>query len=172
MVHDVSDLRASIRSLHDEFAGPLFLFAVRALGDRQLAEEVVQDALLRAWRHADRYDADKGTPAAWLFGITRNLIIDRRRQLASRARADAASAAVPDDGTRELDRALDAWQIASALAHLTPEHRQVIVETYYRGHSIPDTARLVGIPQGTVKSRLYYGLRALRLALEEQGGVG
>jgi RNA polymerase sigma-70 factor (ECF subfamily) len=67
----------------------------------------------------------------------------------------------------EVDRALEAWQMAEALRRLSPEHRTVIVETYYGARSVASTAARLGIPEGTVKSRLYYGLRALRLVLEE-----
>ena len=70
-----------------------------------------------------------------------------------------------------MDRVLEAWQVADALAQIRPEHREVIVETYYGGCSVNQAAAKLGVPAGTVKSRLFYGLRAMRLALEEMGVV-
>lgn len=169
MAEDVS----SVQALHDEFRGPLFVFALRALGDRGAAEEVVQDTLVRAWQHAERYDAERGSVPTWLFTIARHLVIDRLRRRGARPRAvvDVEDLELGREDL-ELDRVLEAWQVAEALAALTPEHRGAIVETYYLGHSVAEAARRLAIPEGTVKSRVFYGLRALRLQLEEMGVVG
>ena len=72
---------------------------------------------------------------------------------------------VPD----EADRVLESWAVADALAALRPDHRQVLLETYYRGRSVAEAAIVLGVPAGTVKSRAFYALRALKLALEERG---
>jgi RNA polymerase sigma-70 factor (ECF subfamily) len=72
----------------------------------------------------------------------------------------------------EIDRMLETWHVADALAGLSVAHREVILTCHYRGHNVSETATLLGVPTGTVKSRLYYGLRALRLKLEEMGVVG
>lgn len=160
----------SVRALHDGFAGPLYVFAVRRLGDAQAAEEVVQDTLVRAWRARDSYDARRGPVAAWLFAIARNLVIDRTRRRA--ARPDATPLPVVADPVDEIDRMLEAWQVADALAGLTPAHREVVLACHYRGLTVREAAALLGVPEGTVKSRLYYALRALRLRLEEMGVVG
>lgn len=168
----MDDTDAALRALHDEYAGALFVFAFRASGDRQVAEEVVQDTLLRAWQHADRYDPAKGAMSTWLFTIARNLVIDRSRRRDARPRAVATLEDVdPSVDDRDIDRALEAWQVADALRQLSPEHRNALIETYYRGHSVAEAAGRLGIPEGTVKSRVYYGLRALRLQLEEMGVV-
>jgi RNA polymerase sigma-70 factor (ECF subfamily) len=161
----------SVRALHDVYAGPLYVFAYRRLGDKQAAEEVVQDTLLRAWRSADRYDADRGPVAAWLFAIARNLVIDHERRRNSRPRTVTLPTAVPEP-TGEIERMLETWQVADALAGLSAPHREVILSCHYRGHTITETAAVLGVPEGTVKSRLYYALRALRLRLEEMGVVG
>lgn len=162
----------TVEQLHESFAGPLFVFAVRLLGDPETAEEVVQDTLVRAWRHADRFDPARGSMAAWLFTIARNLTTDRVRRAAARPRAVATLDAVDPPLTDvEVDRALEAWQMASALQRLSQEHRTVIVEAYYRAHTVTEIAARLDIPVGTVKSRLFYGLRALRLELEEMGVV-
>ena len=79
---------------------------------------------------------------------------------------------MPDEGAEaEFDRAVLAWDVADAMAALSPEHRAVLLETYYRGSSVADAAKTLGVPEGTVKSRTYYALRALRVALEERGLV-
>ncbi len=160
--------------LHADYAGPLFTFALRSVGDRETAEEIVQDTLVRAWRNADRYDPGKGSVDTWLFTICRNLVIDHHRRRGARPRVVATIEDVGDPAAphEELDRALESWQVAQALRLLSDDHRRVIVESYYRGASVAETADRLGIPEGTVKSRLYYGLRNLRLALEEIGAVG
>lgn len=161
----------SIERMHDEFAGPLFVFAYRLLGDREAAEEVVQDTLVRAWRQSHRFDPTRGTLRAWLFTIARNLTTDRHRRLGARPRETTiVEDVLPlDDG--DIDRAIEAWQLAEALADLSTEHREAILLVHYRGHTVRDAAARLGVPPGTVKSRLYYGLRALRLRLEEMGVV-
>lgn len=168
MVEDVTSLRA----LHDAYAGPLFVFALRSLGDAQAAEEVVQDTLLRAWKHAHRYDPKRGSVSTWLYTIARNLVIDDRRRRAVRPE----TATAPEDielteDARDFDRTIEAWQVAEALTRLSAEHREAILECYYRQRTIAEAAQRLDIPEGTVKSRLFYGLRALRLQLEEMGVV-
>lgn len=160
--------------MHDDYAGPLFTFALRSVGDREAAEEIVQDTLLRAWRNADRYDPAKGSLDTWVFTICRNLVIDHHRRQGARPRVVATIDEVghPSVVHDELDRALESWQVARGLRSLSDDHRRVIVETYYRGASVAEAADHLGIPEGTVKSRLYYALRNLRLALEEIGAVG
>lgn len=72
-------------------------------------------------------------------------------------------------GAGEIDRALDAWQLADALRQLTDAHRETLVELYFRNRSVAEAAEVLGVPDGTIKSRAYYALRALKLILEEQG---
>jgi RNA polymerase sigma-70 factor, ECF subfamily len=171
----VREAAAWIRSIHDEYAGALFMFAYRGLGNREAAEDAVQETLVRAWSAADSFDPERGSVSTWLFAIARNVIIDLRRRQQARPREVAP---VEGDGgllaadSSALDRALEAWQVADALQRLTPEHREVILEAYYRDRSVAEMAERLQIPAGTVKSRLYYGLRNLRLALEEMGVVG
>lgn len=157
-----------VRELYAEHAAPLLRYSLRLTdGDRQRAEDIVQETLLRAWTHPQ---AIVGRPARpWLFAVARNLAVDAHR--ARRARPQEvgegalALAAVPD----EADRVLESWAVADALASLRLEHREVLLETYYRGRSVAEAAAVLGIPAGTVKSRAFYALRALKLALEERG---
>jgi len=161
---------AALRLLFEQHAGPLLAYALRLTGgDRGRSEDVVQETLLRAWRHPEALDSDRGPVRSWLFTVARNVAVDAHR--ARRARptevGDDALAVVP--AVDEMEQALDRWLIADALATLSPDHRAVLVETYYRGRSVADAAGVLGIPAGTVKSRTFYALRALRLALEERG---
>jgi RNA polymerase sigma-70 factor, ECF subfamily len=168
---DDPDDEATLRALYAEHGTALFAFAQRSLRDRGRAEDVVQEALLRAWRQLDRLDPSAGSLRPWLFTVTRNLVIDEQRRAAARPPAAGTAAGVDPAGPDSVDRALEAWQVATALERLRPEHRTVILETYYGGRSVQETATRLRIPTGTVKSRLFYGLRALRLVLEEMGVV-
>lgn len=163
-----------IERLHARYAGPLYLFLLRRLGDAEAAEEAVQDTLLRAWRASDRFDPARGSLDSWVFAIARNAATDRLRARAVRPWDDPVRAPEADEVIDDavVDRALEAWQLAAALARLSPEHRDAIVAVHYLGYPLADAAAELGVPVGTVKSRLSYGLRALRLALEEQGVVG
>ncbi len=157
------------RALYAEHAAALLGYVMRLTGDRHQAEDVVQETLLRAWRHPEALSGERGSPGAWLRTVARHLVVDAAR--ARRARphevGDAPLAAVTvDDGT---DRAVLAWEVTEALQTLSEPHRAVLLETYVRGHSVAGAARALGIPSGTVKSRTHYALRALRLALEERG---
>lgn len=161
---------AALRLLYEQHAAPLLAYSLRLTGgDRGRSEDIVQETLLRAWRHPEALDPDRGPVRSWLFTVARNVAVDAHR--ARRARpvevGDEALAVVP--AVDEIEQALDRWLIADALATLSPDHRAVLVETYYRGRSVADAAATLGVPSGTVKSRTFYALRALRLALEERG---
>jgi RNA polymerase sigma-70 factor (ECF subfamily) len=160
-----------IRQLYAEHARALLGYVLRLVrGDRQRAEDVVQETLLRAWRHPESLDPARGPQRVWLATVARNIVVDGER--ARRARppevGEEALGVVPT-GEDDLDRAMLAWEVMEVLAELAPHHRQVLVEVYYRGHSVAEAADKLGIPVGTVKSRTYYALRQLKLLLEERG---
>ena len=168
------DATEAVAAINAAYGPALFAFAYRGLGDRQAAEEVVQDTLVRAWRNADRFDPARGSLQTWLYAIAHNLIVDQHRRRGARpATTELVEAELsPRMDSDDLDRAMEAWQVAEALQRLSPAHREVVVEAFYRGSSVAEAASRLGIPAGTVKSRLYYALRALRLTLEELGVVG
>jgi RNA polymerase sigma-70 factor (ECF subfamily) len=163
-----------LRALYEQLGGPLHGYALKLTGDPGRAEEVVQETLVRAWRRADLLDTDPAALRAWMFTVARNLVTDQWRAARARPRTvsdDAALDATVAPGDDALDQAVQRWTVAAALDRLSPEHRSVLVETYYEGRSVAEAAARLGIPQGTVKSRTYYALRALRLALEELGAA-
>jgi RNA polymerase sigma-70 factor (ECF subfamily) len=156
------------RALFAEHAEALLAYVQRLLrGDRQLAEDIVQETLLRAWRNGDKVPARSRRP--WLFVTARHLVIDSYRARQSRppeVTAELLELTAKDDG---LDAALDAIVVIDALRTLSPEHRAVLVDSYYRGQTGNQSAATRGIPAGTVRSRMHYALRAMRLALHERG---
>ena len=161
---------ALMRQLHDEHADVLWRFCLRLVGnDRVRAEDVVQETLLRAWRNRAVLEGSPAAVRSWLFTVARNIVIDEWRS--RRAHPETPVAEVPEQGPKddESDQLLLSWVVAEALTHLSPDHRAVLLECYYRGRPVAEAARRLGIPEGTVKSRTHYALRALKLALEEMG---
>jgi len=164
----VGGREAALQSLHDRHAAELWRFALRLTHDREQAEDVVQEVLLRAWKDPGMAERDGAAARAWLFTATRNLIIDRWRS--AQARHEVVPGELPDRSEADATSlVLDRWLIAEALSTLSDDHRAVIAAAYFEGRTVADIAGRLGIPQGTVKSRLHYGLRMLRLKLQEQG---
>jgi RNA polymerase sigma-70 factor (ECF subfamily) len=155
-----------VREAYAAHASELYGFAVRSLGDSGLAEEAVQETFVRAWRAGERFDPQIGSLRTWLFAILRNVVIDLGR---ARAARPALAEGGIEPSVEPFDEALLSWQIEEAMRQIGEQHRQILVETYYRGRPYADVAAELGIPEGTVKSRVYYGLRALRVVLEEMG---
>lgn len=157
-----------LRELYRRYAAELFGFAASALGDRELAEEVVQDVFAQLWRHAGDYDQSRASVRTWLYAIARNRIVDAHRRASARPKRAGNDSL---DSAAEIDAALDQavlrWQVTAALARLSPAHREVIRLAHYGGLTMREIAERTGIPLGTVKSRTSYALRSLRLILDE-----
>ena len=166
--HALADER-EVREAYAAHSGELYGFAVRSLGDSGLAEEAVQETFLRAWRAGERFDPEIGSLRTWLFAILRNVVIDLGR---ARAARPVVATGTPEAGHEPLEQILLSWQVEEALRRIGDQHRRVLLETYYRGRPYAEVAAELGVPEGTVKSRVYYGLRALRNALEELGYDG
>jgi RNA polymerase sigma-70 factor (ECF subfamily) len=165
-----------MRELYAEHAGVLLGYVRRLLGgDSPRAEDVVQETLLRAWQHPEALHRDRTGGAsvrAWLLTVARHLVIDGERARKARPQEVALEQGRdPATGDAAFEQVLAAWEVADALAALSEDHRHVIVELYYRDRSVAEAAEILGIPVGTVKSRAYYALRALRVACEERGIV-
>ncbi|MPQ96341.1 sigma-70 family RNA polymerase sigma factor [Modestobacter sp. I12A-02628] len=153
--------------------GPeLYRFALRQLGDGGAAQDVVQEVFLRAWRAADSYDPELSGLRTWLFAIARNVVVDEARRFAvrpwQRDLTDGSDVTGPAD-TGVTDRLVDAWVVEEALRRIGEDHRVAIVQTHLRGRPHGEVAAELGIPVGTLRSRVFYGLKALRLAMEEMG---
>ena len=160
----------SLRALYDQHAPVLLSYAMRLTeGDRARAEDIVQETLVRAWRHLDRLDQQDRPVRPWLFTVAQRLAIDAHRARLARPPEVGAAALASVPGLDEMEPTLDRIVVVDAMDSLSREHRAVIVETYYRGRSVAEAARVLGVPEGTVKSRCYYALRALKLALAERG---
>jgi RNA polymerase sigma-70 factor (ECF subfamily) len=139
-------------------------------GDRQVAEDIVQETMLKAWQHADEVRA-MASPRPWLFTVAHRLTIDRWRSRNARPREVVDTPlqylGVPDHS----ETALSGILVREALAELTPKYRAALVEVFIRGRSAKEAAAVLGIPLGTLKSRLHGALRALRAALDERGAA-
>lgn len=169
---EVAHIEAALmKALYDEHAAVLWRYALRLTGDASQAEDVVQETLLRVWQHPEVVGDAERSARAWMFTVARNMIIDDRRSaryrnvVGSIDETGAPERSTPDEVNAALDRLL----IFDAMAQLSGEHRAVIERSYYRGWTTSQIAEDLGIAEGTVKSRLHYAVRALRLALQEHG---
>ncbi|WP_127475774.1 sigma-70 family RNA polymerase sigma factor [Microbacterium sulfonylureivorans] len=157
-----------LAALYDAHARPVWRYVVHLTGDRAGADDVVQETLLRAWRTPRILEQDPTTTRSWMFTVARHLVIDDVRS--ARRRREIAVADVPESETPDATEALfEAILIEEALAALSADHRAVVIRAYFGGLTVAEMAFDLEIPEGTVKSRLHYGLRALRLALQEKG---
>lgn len=160
----------ALGELYDIFERPVFSVALRTVSDRQRAEEVVQDTFVKIWRNARLYDPAKGVAGAWIFTIAKRAAIDvsRREQrspIPSELGDDETSTPDPSD---ELN---GSWQVNLALATLPEDQRQVIDLFVIRGYTHAEVAQRLDMPLGTVKTRIYSGLKRLRQNIEEQGAT-
>ncbi|TCJ19925.1 sigma-70 family RNA polymerase sigma factor [Rubrobacter taiwanensis] len=162
-----------IRAAYREHAGELYRLALRSLGDRGLAEEVVQETFVRAWRSRERFDAERGSMRTWLFAIARNLVVDAARKRAARPPGTRGGSESGEESSGPVEdpaeRTLRALLVGEALESLSEDHRRVIFEVYYQGRLYSEVAEDLGVPSGTLRSRMYYALKSLRLTLEEMG---
>ncbi len=187
---------AALGELYDRHAESLFRTALLRLGDRGLAEEVLQDTYLALWNRAELFDGRQGSVIGWLSTIARNRAIDRLRSLARRpapvtlsglvapgadpASADDARDAIltaatplstvtaPPDPERELDLAELRREVEQALADIPEQERQVLTLAYYDQLSQSEIAARLAWPLGTVKTRTRRALARLRETLGEQ----
>ena len=157
----------ALGALYDRYSGMLYAFALRMFQDGQAAEEAVQNTFLAAWRNAASFDARRGKASTWLVAILKNQVRDQMRR-SKRKEAflddlerDLAAESGPVD---HLDALLLAGEVRDAVRRLPPEQRVIIELTYFFGLSHRETATLLRIPLGTVKSRL-------RLAIERMGDM-
>jgi RNA polymerase sigma-70 factor, ECF subfamily len=161
----------ALAELYDRHAGLVLSVALRIVGDRELAEEVLQDTFLRCWQHAGSFQSLHGSVVGWLMGITRNRAIDllRSRQHKARQREQGTLPEADVLGTQgapdEAEAVLVRQAVAGALADLSLSQRQVIELAYFGGMTQTEIARATGEPLGTVKSRTRIAMEHLRGSL-------
>jgi RNA polymerase sigma-70 factor, ECF subfamily len=159
------DAEAVVTRLYRENGAFVLSYVTRLLQDRHLAEDVVQETMLRAWQHCAEFSEQKGSVRGWLIKVAHNVALDKIRMRQSRP-AEVAEGAAPEPPVADhADTVVTALQVRNALARLSPQHRAVIEEIYLNGHTAREAAARLGIPEGTVFSRSYYALRILRQEL-------
>ena len=158
MEHQDAEL---LRAPRDEHGEALHGHAVRLSGG---------DRAQAARRHPEALDPERGAVRSWLFTTARNVAIDAWRRRSVRV-GEVVTDMIPEPppSADEADRAVEAWTVAEALGRLSAQHREVLVQCFYRGRSVAEASALLGIPPGTVKSRTHYALRSLRMVLTEMG---
>jgi RNA polymerase sigma-70 factor, ECF subfamily len=179
-----TDLRrtADLEAAYRAHAAELERFAARQLRDHAAAADVVQEVFVRAWRHAGRYDADVASLRVWLFTIARNVVVDHVRHHRSRpgrptapddlpamAERAAGSSAGSSAGDAFSDDLVTSWFVEEALGRLGADQRCAIVETYVHGRPYAEVAAETGVPVGTLRSRVFYGLKNLRQIMDDMG---
>jgi len=150
-----------LHTMMSDHAKALLAYADKLLNDRHTAEDIVQETLIRAWPHAERLYSTEGSVRGWLLTVTRNLVVDRMRSAVSRHEtigAEDRDLPLPDHSGAVL-ASVEATGLLRRLSH---EHREVLLHTYLCGRTVQETARILGIPAGTVKSRRHYALNILR----------
>jgi RNA polymerase sigma-70 factor, ECF subfamily len=167
-----ADAEAAFRRLYAEH-GPALLRLATALtgGDRHRAEDLVQETMLRAWTHRNNWDIQHRSSRAWLITTARRLAIDAHRARRARPQEVHLDEHLALAGGQRADAGVDDAGVRAAIAALPGPQRQVLAEVYYRDRSVAETARILQIPPGTVRSRTCYGLRALRRALAAHDAV-
>jgi RNA polymerase sigma-70 factor (ECF subfamily) len=156
-------------SLH----GAALLRFVRQLtnGDVERSDDIYQETLLRAWRHPECCQRGLWLSRNWLFTVARRISIDQLRAAAVRPALvnDERRLLMAPDPVDDIDRMLLAADVRAALAMLSAAHQEVLREMYFRDRTAAEVAERLSLPEGTVKSRSYYALRALRDALVQRG---
>lgn len=167
----------AVHAAYVAYGPQLYRFVLRGLGDPGAAQDVVQETFLKAWRSADRYDPELASLRVWLFGIARNTMLDHARaaqvrpwlrELADPATLAGAGEPVADP----TEHLVQAWVVEEALRRLPEHHRAALVMTHLQGRPHDEVAAELGIPTGTLRSRVFYGLKALRAAMDEMGVTG
>lgn len=168
------DRGAPLEELYRRYGARLYGLGLKLLGDQGLAEELVQETFVRLWQQAGRFDPERGSVSAFLFTIARRIAVDLWRRPSSRPfepppAETAAQTGAGEAGHDPVERVIEGLAVRDALQSLSPAHRQVLELFIGQDRKQAEIAQLLGLPLGTVKTRAYYALRALKLALQERG---
>jgi RNA polymerase sigma-70 factor, ECF subfamily len=162
------DMGAPVTELYHRYGQRLYRFGVQMLGNDGLAEEMVQECFVRLWRTAGRFDTARGSVGAYLFVIARSTALDIRKRPSSRPLIPIDDAYTPPEFDN-VEQILDSLILREALDTLSLAHRQVIRMAHDQGLTQSQIAGRLGLPLGTVKTRMFHAMRALRTALDERG---
>ncbi len=159
------DAEAKVSQLYRENGTFVLSYVTGLLRDRYLAEDVVQETMLRAWRHCDELSPEKGSVRGWLIRVAHNIAMDKIRMRRSRP-AEVAEEAAPEGMLEDhADAVVTALDVRRVLSRLSPGHRDVLEQVYLNGRTAREAAQLLGIPEGTAFSRSHHALRILRREL-------
>jgi RNA polymerase sigma-70 factor, ECF subfamily len=159
---DTGGPEALVTALYYEHGRSLLAYVTRLTNDRTEAEDVVQETLLRAWKHPEVLVNGQGSVRGWLLTVARNIVVDRARARSARPAEVREQPTKPSVAPDKPEDVVDSIAILGAIDQLSPEQRNVLVELYWRGSSVAEAAQRLSVPPGTVKSRAYYGLQTLR----------
>lgn len=160
---------AAFRELYEAYGPRVKAYMMRKGADAGTAEDLAQETLLTVWRKAALYAGDRGSMTTWVFAIARNLRIDRLRrelpwqELPEGRLTEASSEPLPDEAMAEKERQ---ERVQAALAELPPEQKDVVTLAYLEGLSHSEIAERLGLPLGTVKSRMRIAYQKIRQSLE------
>ncbi|MEV6962453.1 sigma-70 family RNA polymerase sigma factor [Streptomyces sp. NPDC051207] len=161
-----------VRRIYAEHGALLLRYAARLLGgDWHRAEDILQEAALRAWKRSTTLGLNVTEARPWMFTVVKNLVIDHRRARSIRPPENSSLDVLRTDPCQDgtIERFLTSHTVLEAFEDLTEQHRDIIKLMYYLECSVAQVADHLGIPPGTVKSRSYYALRALKKALHDRG---
>ncbi|MEV5646082.1 sigma-70 family RNA polymerase sigma factor [Streptomyces flaveolus] len=168
----VSADERALRDLYLEHGPALYQYVLRMLGgDTYRTEDILQETLLRCWNKKALTDSEGMAVRPWMFRVARNLVIDAHRTRKTRP-TEVSGDSWLNDMSAEVDvieRMLSSVVVRDALQTLTPTHREALQETIFADRTTQQAAEALGVPQGTVKSRVYYALRSLKATLEVEG---
>ena len=153
-------------ALYDRYGGPVYSLALRMLRDRQAAEEITQEVFLAVWRSADDFDPGRGSARAWILSLAHHKSVDAvRRQRLRTTEPLMETVAADGDVADQAMRTVASGQVRKALEGLSDGQREAIVHAYYGGHTQQEIAKRLGVPLGTVKTRMRDGMQRLRATL-------
>ena len=161
------DVGAPMTELYRRYSKRLYCFGIKALGNTGLAEEMVQESFVRLWRTAAGFDARRASVSTYLFVLARSTAADIRKRPSSRPLLPVEEVDVPQADT--VDQILDGLIVHEALGTLSPAHLEVMRLARDEDLTQSQIAERLGLPLGTVKTRMFHAMRALRAALDERG---
>jgi RNA polymerase sigma-70 factor (ECF subfamily) len=173
---DGPEVEVALSKLYDRYSRTVFGVGLKILGDRSMAEELVQEVFLKVWRSSGTFDSARGSFSTWLYRVTRSVALDLYRKRAHRIRqvsdgqlhiaAERDSSAGPQE---LVDESWLSWRVSRALEVLDAPHREVIDLAYFSGLSQREISERTGVPLGTVKTRTASAYKSLRKELVVQG---